>query len=95
MPEASEFRLWTIREWGNVDKHSGTRLGKRPYYYKISRDKTKILLISAVDRPGLLNATDYLQLDSKAFKELEVIVKSELRSAEYRIKLIPYHSIVS
>ena len=82
MPEASEFRLWRTRGWGNVDDHSGTRLGRRPYYYKISEDKTKMLLISAVDKPGLLNATDYLQLDRKAFKELEAIVKSELRSTE-------------
>ena len=82
MPEVSKFRLWTTREWGNVDERSGIGLGRRPYYYKISEDKTKILLISAVDRPGLLNATDYLQLDRKTFEELEVIVRSELRSAE-------------
>jgi hypothetical protein len=82
MPEVSEFKAWQTREWGNVDEHSGTGLQRRPYYYKISEDKTKILLISAVDRPELLNATDYLQLDRKAFKELKEIVESQLWKAE-------------
>ena len=82
MPEASEFKLWKTRKWSNEHARSGTRLVRRPYHYKISEDKTKILLISAVDKPGLLDATDYLQLDLKAFEELKAIVKSKLLSAE-------------
>ena len=82
MPEVSEFRLWTTRKWGNVDERSGVGVGRSPYYYKISEDKTKILLISAIDRPGFLKATDYLQFDRKTFEELGGIAKSELRSAE-------------
>ena len=82
MPEASEFKLWTTRKWSNLHARSGTRLVRRPYYYKISEDKTKILLISAVDKPGLLDVTDYLQLDREVFEELKAIVKSKLGSAE-------------
>ena len=82
MPEASEFRLWTTRKWSDLRARSGTRLLRRPYYYKISEDKTKILLISAVDKPGILKASDYLQLDRNAFEKLKAIVKSELGSTE-------------
>jgi len=78
MPEASEFRLWATRKWDNVNARSGTKLRRRPYYYKISKDKAKILLISAVDRQGPLKASDHLQLDRKAFQELQRIVQSQL-----------------
>lgn len=89
MPEVEDFRLWATRKWVNVNEDSGTRLQERPYYYKVSEDKTKMLLISAVDRPGFLKATDFLQLDRKAFKELEAIVKSELRSTECESSYFP------
>ena len=82
MPEASGFKLWNTRKWKHLHARSGTRLERRPYYYKISEDKTKILLISAVDKPGLLKASDYLQLDRNTFEKLKAIVKSELGSIE-------------
>ena len=76
MPEASDFMPWYKGKWDNVGDHSGTRLEKRPYYYKISEEGSKILIISAVERQGCLHATDFLQLDRRSFEQLKGIVNS-------------------
>lgn len=76
MPEAKDFIPWYKGKWDNVGPHSGTRLEKRPYYYKISEEGTKILIISAVERQGTLHATDFLQLDHQSFEKLKGIISS-------------------
>jgi len=83
MPEASEFKLWTTRKWSNLHARSGTRLVRRPYYYKISEDKTKILRdlgfelkLSGsnqyvyIDKTRLLDVAKKLGIDDDALKQM-------------------------
>lgn len=80
MPEATDFIPWNQGKWDNLNAHSGTRVDKRPYYYKIIDfdEGTKILIISAVERGATLHATDYLRLDLRSFEKLTGIANAVL-----------------
>lgn len=74
MPEASCFQPHMNYEWDNMSGYTGTALERRPYYYLIEYvPVSKLVVISAVERKGLLHATDFLRLDRDAFNELKAL----------------------